>query len=180
MDRKKPEGTMGIYINPGNEAFRVKRNGKYVDKSGLIGVVNRTSGLPNKLSCISRPRRFGKSYAAQMLCAYYCGGCDSAPLFDDLEIARDETYREHLNQYNVLNLDIADIIGKSGLDSMLSFITEKASDEIYKIYPDVEHTDTLPDLLNNAVEASGHKFIAIIDVGILIVNLFQYISLNKL
>ena len=54
---------MGIYINPGNESFRVKRNGKYVDKSGLIGVVNRSIGLPNKLSCISRPRRFGKSYA---------------------------------------------------------------------------------------------------------------------
>lgn len=58
---------MGIYINPGNKAFQVKRNGKYVDKSGLISVVNRTIGLPNKLSCISRPRRFGKSYAAQML-----------------------------------------------------------------------------------------------------------------
>ena len=63
------EGIMGIYINPGNKAFRVKRNGKYVDKSGLIGVVNRSIGQPNKLSCISRPRRFGKSYAAQMLCA---------------------------------------------------------------------------------------------------------------
>ena len=84
---------MGIYINPGNEAFRVKRNDKYVDKSGLIGVVNRSIGKRDKLSCISRPRRFGKSYAAQMLCAYYSWGCDSAPLFDDLEIAKDETYR---------------------------------------------------------------------------------------
>ncbi|MBQ9395932.1 MAG: AAA family ATPase [Proteobacteria bacterium] len=154
---------MGIYINPGNEAFRVKRNGKYVDKSGLIGVVNRSIGQPNKLSCISRPRRFGKSYAAQMLCAYYCLGCDSAPLFDDLEIAKDETYREHLNQYNVLNLDIADVIGKSSLADMLAFITKKVSDEIYKIYPDVEHTDTLADLLLNAVEVSGRKFIAVID-----------------
>ena len=44
------EDIMGIYINPGNEAFRVKRNGKYVDKSGLIGVVNRSIGQPNKLS----------------------------------------------------------------------------------------------------------------------------------
>ncbi len=85
---------MGIYINPGNEAFRGKRNGKYVDKSGLIGVVNRSIGLPHKLSCVSRPRRFGKSYAAQMLCAYYSLDCDSAPLFDDLIIAQDETYRE--------------------------------------------------------------------------------------
>ena len=55
---------MGIYINPGNEAFRVTRNDKYVDKSGLIGVVNGTIGKRYKPSCISRPRRFGKSYAA--------------------------------------------------------------------------------------------------------------------
>ena len=154
---------MGIYINPGNEAFRVKRNGKYVDKSGLIGVVNRTIGLPHKLSCISRPRRFGKSYAAQMLCAYYSLGCDSAPLFDDLEIAKDETYRQHLNQYNVLVLDIADVIGRVTIERFLSFITERVSNEIYDIFPDVKHADTLAEVLLNAVEASGHKFIAIID-----------------
>ncbi|MBO5753220.1 MAG: AAA family ATPase, partial [Proteobacteria bacterium] len=105
---------MGIYINPGNEVFRVKRNGKYIDKSGIIGVVNHSIGQPHKLSCISRPRRFGKSYAAQMLCAYYCVECDSAPLFDDLEIAKDASYKVHLNQYNVIALDIADIIGKAG------------------------------------------------------------------
>ena len=154
---------MGIYINPGNESFRVIRQGKYVDKSGLIGVVNRTIGLPNKLSCISRPRRFGKSYAAQMLCAYYCLGCDSTSLFDDLEIAKDETYRKHLNQYNIIYLDISGVIGKAGLNKMLLFITQKVSEEIYKIYPNVEHTDALSDLLYNAVEATGRQFIAIID-----------------
>ncbi len=154
---------MGIYINPGNEAFRVTRNDKYVDKSGLIGVVNGTIGKRYKLSCISRPRRFGKSYAAQMLCAYYSWGCDSAPLFDDLEIARDETYREHMNQYNVLYLDISGFIGITGLGRMLSSICEKVSREIFTLYPDFEHTDALSDLLNHVVEASGRKFVAIID-----------------
>ncbi|MBQ9242433.1 MAG: AAA family ATPase [Proteobacteria bacterium] len=154
---------MGIYINPGNEAFRVIRNDTYIDKSGLIGVVNRTIGKKNKLSCISRPRRFGKSYAAQMLCAYYCMGCDSTSLFDDLEIAKDETYREHLNQYNILYLDISGVIGKAGLNEMLSFIIHRASEEIYKIYPNVEQTDALADLLHNTVKATGRQFIAIID-----------------
>ena len=100
------EDDMGIYINPGNEVFRVKRNDTYIDKSGLIGVVNQTIGKRYKLSCISRPRRFGKSYAAQMLCAYYCVECDSAPLFDDLEIAKDVSYKVHLNQYNVIYIQI--------------------------------------------------------------------------
>lgn len=156
-------GVMGIYINPGNEAFRVKRNDTYIDKSGLIGVVNQTIGKRSKLSCISRPRRFGKSYAALMLCAYYGIGCDSAPLFDDLDIAKDATYRQHLNQYNILSLDIADIIGKAKLEGIIPFITDKVSNEIYKLYPNIEHTDVLADLLLNAVEASGRKFIAIID-----------------
>ena len=132
------ETEMGIYINPGNESFRVKRNGKYVDKSGLIGVVNRTIGLQNKLSCISRPRRFGKSYAAQMLCAYYCVGCDSSPLFDDLEIAKDATYRKHLNQYNIIYFDISGFIGKTSLNDMLKFMTDAASNEIYELYPNVK------------------------------------------
>ena len=154
---------MGIYINPGNESFRVMRNDTYIDKTGLIGVVNRTISKRNKLSCISRPRRFGKSYAAQMLCAYYCEGCDSAPLFDDLEIAKDETYRAHLNQYNVLYLDISGIIGKSSLNDMLKFITDVTAEEICELYPNVKMAKSLADLLYNAVETTGRQFIAIID-----------------
>ena len=98
-----------------------------------------------------------------MLCAYYCVGCDSAPLFDDLEIAKDATYREHLNTYNVLALDIADIIGKAGLNGMLDYITRVVSIEIFNQYPDVNKAESLADLLNNAVEVSGRKFIAVID-----------------
>ena len=154
---------MGIYINPGNEVFRVKRNGKYIDKSGLIGVVNHSIGRPHKLSCVSRPRRFGKSYAAQMLCAYYCVGCDSAPLFDDLEIAKDASYKVHLNQYNVIALDIADIIGKAGVNDTISGITKVTSEEIYDLYPNIKKAGSLADLLYNVVEATGRKFIAIID-----------------
>ena len=154
---------MGIYINPGNKVFRVKRNDTYIDKSGLIGVVNRTIGKRYKLSCISRPRRFGKSYAAQMLCAYYCVGCDSAPLFDDLEIAQNDTYRVHLNQYNVLYLDISGFIGEAGARGMLDAIIENVSSEIYDVFPGIKEAKTLGNLLNSCVEASGRQFIAIID-----------------
>lgn len=67
---------MGTYLNPGNSSFEKIKNSIYVDKTGLIGVVNETIGTMQKLTCISRPRRFGKSYAAQMLCAYYDKTCD--------------------------------------------------------------------------------------------------------
>ena len=104
---------MGIYLNPGNSGFKTVRNSRYVDKSGLIRLINDTIGTKQKLSCVSRPRRFGKSCAAQMLCAYYDKMCDSSALFDDLEIARDKRYREHLNKYDVIYLDVTYVIGST-------------------------------------------------------------------
>lgn len=115
---------MGMYINPGNEGFRTCRRSEYVDKSGLAGVGNRTIGTMQKLSLISRPRRFGKSTAAKMLCAYYDKSCDSRELFCDLAIAEDETYEEHLNQYDVLYLDIMNLVEKSRETGLVTFIKE--------------------------------------------------------
>lgn len=96
---------MGTYLNPGNRGFQEILQSEYVDKTGLIALVNKTVGTMEKLSCISRPRRFGKSYAAKMLCAYYDCSCDSRELFDNKEIAVTEGYLAHLNQYHVINLD---------------------------------------------------------------------------
>ena len=58
---------MGIYLNPGNSGFMEVLGSKYVDKTGLIGLINNSINTKSKLICVSRPRRFGKSYAAQML-----------------------------------------------------------------------------------------------------------------
>ena len=62
---------MGNYLNPGNSGFAGIRNDIYIDKSGLVGLINQTIDTPRRMTCVSRPRRFGKSFAAQMLCAYY-------------------------------------------------------------------------------------------------------------
>ena len=73
----------GIYLNPGNSGFKRIIEGEYVDKTGLISTLNRTIGTTRNLTCISRLRRFGKSYAAQMLYAYYDKTCDSHSLFEN-------------------------------------------------------------------------------------------------
>ena len=100
---------MGIYVNPGNCGFTDIRNDLYIDKSGLISLINDTINTPRRLTCVSRPRRFGKSFAAQMLCAYYDRTCDSDALFRDLEIAENEDYGTYLNQYDVIYLDLTGI-----------------------------------------------------------------------
>ena len=51
---------MGIYVNPGNSGFAEIVKSEYVDKTGLISLINSTIGTRKKLTCISRPRRFGK------------------------------------------------------------------------------------------------------------------------
>ena len=96
---------MGMYINVGNAGFQSARNGEYVDKSGLIGIVNATLFTKRRFSCVTRSRRFGKSMAAEMLCAYYDKSCESRDLFRDLEIATDPEFEKHLNKYPVIFVD---------------------------------------------------------------------------
>lgn len=92
---------MGAYLNIGDAGFQRVRNSEYVDKSGLVSIVNGTLFTERSFSCVSRSRRFGKSVAAKMLCAYYDQSCDSRSLFTDLEIASDPSFEKHLKKYHV-------------------------------------------------------------------------------
>ena len=85
--RRKEVQLMGNYVNTANAGFAAAVRDTYVDKTELIAFINSTLGTKRKLTCVSRPRRFGKSYAAQMLCAYYDKSCDSSGLFANLKIA---------------------------------------------------------------------------------------------
>ena len=61
----------------------------FIDKSNLIKVTNENLRKPSsKFMCITRPRRFGKTMALSMLNAYYSKGCDSASLFENLNISK--------------------------------------------------------------------------------------------
>lgn len=94
---------MGIYLNPGNKGFWESiRSEIYVDKTNLISCTNNLLNTEDKFACVSRPRRFGKSMALKMLAAYYSRGCDSADLFKGLKIEQNDTFRTHLNKYNVI------------------------------------------------------------------------------
>ena len=72
---------MGTYINRGNIEFCDIVSHEYIDKSGLIPFINATLNTEQRYSCVTRCRRFGKSMAAKMLCAYYDKSCDSRELF---------------------------------------------------------------------------------------------------
>lgn len=155
---------MGMYLNAGNEGFRSVRKGLYVDKSGLISFVNSTLGSSDKLTCVSRPRRFGKSFAARMLAAYYDRSCDSRELFVDLAIAKDPEFEKNLNRYDVIYLDITWFISiAEDIKDTVSNLQAKVVEELRAFYPDVKQEQTLPETLAGIHEATGNRFIMIID-----------------
>ena len=155
---------MGTYLNPGNSGFSDIVRDTYVDKTGLISCINKAIDTPQKLICVSRPRRFGKSFAAKMLCAYYDKSCDSGDLFKNLEIASSPDHEKHLNKYDVIYLDMADLKPfTEDYNRLIPTLEDVINDEICKDYPDVNRTDILPDTLVNTVEHSGSKFVMIID-----------------
>jgi hypothetical protein len=155
---------MGNYLNVGNAGFQSVRKDVYVDKSGLISFINGTLGTSRKMTCVSRPRRFGKSFAAKMLCAYYDKSCDSRELFADLEIAGDPDFEKYLNKYDVIYLDMTWFISITpDIQTILTDLQDKIISELCDAYPDVKAQGTLPEMLAAVNAQSGNKFIFVID-----------------
>ncbi|MBR6981489.1 MAG: AAA family ATPase [Prevotella sp.] len=156
---------MGQYINLGNEGFQRIRNSEYVDKSGLIAVVNKTLFTEQCFSCVTRCRRFGKSMAVKMLCAYYDHSCDSRSLFADLEIAGHPSFEHHLNKYPVICLDMTNFVTRYHDDDIVSHIEEELKSDILEYYPDVpvREKEDLMDCLVRIAGVTGERFVFIID-----------------
>ena len=156
---------MGTYINVGNEGFQSSRKQEYIDKSGLIAIVNNTLFSEWRFSCVSRCRRFGKSMAAKMLCAYYDHSCDSRSLFSDLEIAKNPSFEEHLNKYPVIYLDMTDFVTRDHSDDIVEIIDAKLMADILRAYPghEAQQNDDLMDCLIRIAETTGDRFVFIID-----------------
>lgn len=157
---------MGIYINKGNEGFRRALNGEYVDKTGMIEIVNKTLDTERSLTCVTRSRRFGKTMALDMLCAYYDKSCDSRELFAGLAVQACSSFEAHLNKYPVINLDITDFITRYGHDeAILTYIQRKIMNELQEVYPEIQKKDDddLMELLTRIQMHTGEKFIMLID-----------------
>ena len=156
---------MGIYINKGNEDFKRVRKGEYVDKSGLIGVVNNTLLSERRFICVTRSRRFGKTLAAKMLYAYYDHSCDSRQLFSDLEIASHPSFEEHLNKYPTIFLDMTRFTSLTDGMNMVENIERRLMEEIEEAYPDIprKDSDDMMDFLLRIANTTDERFVFIID-----------------
>ena len=158
---------MGIYLNPNNQNFYEAVNKEiYVDKSLLIERIEHLKEKVNKYLCISRPRRFGKSTDANMLVAYYSKGCDSSQIFNRLKISQTELYQKHLNQHNVIHINMQDFLSKThDIDKMIILLTKLIFRDIKKVYQDIEYfdIDDLIQVLEDVYAEVNERFIFVID-----------------
>lgn len=158
---------MGRFLNPDYSAFETALNSEiYIDKTGLLAYTNKVINTKQAFICNSRPRRFGKSVTADMLTAYYSKGCDSADIFADYEISHAGDFRQHLNKYDVIHLDIQWCLAPAkGVAGVVSYIEKSVIAELKEKYPDIisEETVSLPEAMSEIYTVTGNKFIVIID-----------------
>ncbi len=157
---------MGIYLNPGNKGFwQSVRSEIYMDKTGLIIQTNRYLNTEQQYICVSRPRRFGKSMALKMLAAYYSRGCDSADLFSGFQIEKDESFREHLNRYDVIFLNMQQFLIRATDRDVTGYLERVVMEEIREEYGTYfsEQITGLAEALEKIYVKTEKQFIFLID-----------------
>ena len=157
---------MGTYVNPGFDNFNSSRKNKfYVDKSMLIALLNEKIGTDDRFLCVSRPRRFGKTMAANMIAAYYSKGCDSHEIFSDLKISKDPSYEENINKYAVIQLDMNDVVTNKGSLSVSEYINRVVVAELRDEYQNIDLEDgiTLSNSLKRINLLTHDQFVFVID-----------------
>lgn len=150
---------MGYYADPDTTLFAASRKDDiFVDKSGLISFTNRLIGKGRNKICVTRPRRFGKSSALNMLAAYYSCGCSSKTLFEDLQIARDPSFLEHLNNHHVIYLDVQSLWREFGSEEKEDQEKDQKKDQKKDQEKDQEVSQFLSFLQNRVICALKEVF----------------------
>lgn len=158
---------MAIFLNPDNANFNEAVHSKiYVDKTGLIEYTNSVLSTIAKFICNSRPRRFGKSMTADMLCAYYSKGCDSRELFQPYTISSCSTFEKYLNQYDVIHIDVQWCKDQvENINDIVNYIKESCMHELQNEYSNIDYNGiiSLSGTLSKINDETGHRFVVIID-----------------
>ncbi len=156
---------MGTYLNPGHACFQRMRNDEiFVDKSGMISQINRAVNTPSGYICMTRPRRFGKTYAANMLAAYFDKSVDSHALFDDLEIAQLPSYEKYLNKFNVIQVDVQGFRTRFGADDLEQKFQDVIIQEMRELWPTIgKQEHSLVGAIDHVYQHYREQFVFILD-----------------
>jgi hypothetical protein len=104
-----------------------------------------------------------------MLAAYYGRGCDSKEMFAPLKIANVSGYEKHLNQYDVIYLDIQLILARAkSYQNLINYLESSVIRDLQKSYPVLMQfsEDSLSDVIDKIYTSDdydGKGFIFIVD-----------------
>ena len=164
---------MGQFLNPGKESYLEAVNSQiYIDKSEMIAYLNTLVKTKQKYVSVSRPRRFGKTMAADMICAYYDREADSRELFSNLKLADANgefgnlVWDAYLGKFDVLRIVMTKFTrNKNNFDEALDAMQKLVSREIKKKYPDVDYYDSedMIQTIEDVYAETGQQFIIVID-----------------
>jgi hypothetical protein len=166
-----------ICLNPLSalENFKKALRAKiYVDKSGMLSYLNGVANTTDGFVCVSRPRRFGKTWAVTMAASYYSKEFKTRNLFKGLRVSDDPSFDEHLNEYNVIYLNIQDFLSVPGVNGMVRVkgAQEMVANIINAIFNDLKKAFPVPDLVDegdlvktlyNIKLSAGTDFVFLID-----------------
>lgn len=157
---------MGRFLNAGNEAFAEFSKTRYfVDKSELINKLLEKD-ITEKFVCNSRARRFGKSVTADMLAAYFSKGVDSRSLFEPLKCVKDNLFRESMNAYDTIFVDIQAQFKEAEFENEEpnTYISRNIVRELQEEYADIDLGKmSLMNALATIYSKTGNRFVVIFD-----------------
>lgn len=181
---KECAGCMGIYLN-GKRAYSLFQEDcamtYYIDKTEMLDEIVRIleqkgnaveetgafRGKKMKYLCVTRPRRFGKTMAANMIGAFFGKGADSSEEFVHLKAAGYGWYQKHLNQHNVIHIMFNELPeNRRSYEQYISRIKKGLIGDLRMAYPEIEieKEDSVWDALTKVFEyGNGDKFIFVLD-----------------
>ena len=167
---------MGTYLNPGSQGYEMAVNSEiFVDKSGMIQYLNFVLNTQERFVSVSRPRRFGKTMAADMICAYYDREANSRELFEKKLLAKCDpvkagdneiSWDSYLGQFDVIRLVMTRFFKKkTSVEKALNDFQRLVIREYKKKYPDVDYysEDDLIQTLEDVYSTDNKQAVIVID-----------------
>ena len=164
---------MGTYLNPGKAAFEEAVNSEiYVDKTEMIGFLNSVVRTKQKYVSVSRPRRFGKTMAADMICAYYDREANSRELFEARKLKtgwvpeRTQAWDAYLGKFDVIRLVMTKFFKKNiSVENALADMQRLVVRDIKKAYPDADYYDesSLIQTIEDVYTSDESQLVIVID-----------------
>ena len=167
---------MGIYLNPGKAAYEEAVNSEiFIDKSEMIGYLNCVVKTKQKYVSVSRPRRFGKTMAADMICAYYDREADSRELLEKRKISgcapvqaadKEICWDEYLGKFDVIRIVMTKFFKKkiSAADALTN-MQRLVIRDYKKAYPDIEYfnENDLIQTIDDVYSEKARQVVIVID-----------------